>query len=1184
MVDDSLDTQRQAVFLQLKPLCVSLIQSTSVSASKSHETFQTIDNLLNILYSIPDPSRIFDYNLIKYVYFPLLQLYNNPILRQSNRFIEGFLNCLHFLLTASWKKYMVPDQFKQLLLVFVNIIGGSTLDSKTVNRSYLTEFTISEESKLACVKCMLALLPVHTESFENVDNRDHFQIEIRRELILQELMSIQVRALIGRCVYVLLEIISNENLLQLRLTSLETMQSLVDSIEDLGIIAAFLPGMVSTLCKTLIRDQKENHMLLAKIVETLSVIITSVMNDNDEVNKSLFTITGSLSDLKDLFHSTDSFSNQTSSSLSKTTSTQTSQSQQSALASIYVERTKSWLRATKSQIKLLMCQIFTIRNHSAWQLRLAFVNFSYKLLSSSAKCLDNCIPILIETLVFYLNDNYVQVSNPCRQNLDLLRAHSDFRENFTPILKENFNNWLISLPRYLIGLDENAKYNALSLIAGFISLLGSDIQTVLNISLQRVSDGLLNALEFDTGDVRVVENRLLTGQYDTIENESAITTDAAFQDSERTLPHFPQPQYKHIREQRVKTCLSTVFRLLGYFSNISFLIDHFLAYFRDQESTRLYAQCIFILKEILLGAAGINMRTDLNFEYYINLKPVNALRDVKRIARSILKEYIESDVTLNIINNFDSTTKAVSNKSNFVERKILSTSNMNVESQNRIILIDCFILEGIAAISHILGREFRVELIDALYPILEKLGENNRLVHETADITLTHVSVWCGYSSKRALVLENVDYLVNVVSRKLSQIIVNPRTPQVLTAMIRVVGPPLLTFLDDSIEEIFDALDAHHMNSYLLNQLANVLFAVIVAISESVEGEKKELQEEVDDNSSSQENEVGISIEIAEFVKQYKKGETPEVKNPNYNATLEEIGQYFLKRQKSKENLKDELEVDDDDIQREHEPSVNHHKKEDKDNKPKPTQSQSTCLQIIDKLLHFLAAASPQLRSIVLDAIRISLPILQSIPKELYPLIHRIWPSVVKRLKDQESYVVLSAVRLIQGISISSGDFFTSRVVQDVWPSFQQLLDHQDTKDKEYIGISPTTYSRSHRLKKSILETIKTIISKVALSNQVILQIMDHMWPFLNEKVHENLQNLTIELFKELAKRNSNATWLILRGLVEEYSVIPYRKIADEEVELNDIVWPKYLCRFPKGEKKDQFVKNVRLILNENLF
>ena len=61
--------------------------------------------------------------------------------------------------------------------------------------------------------------------------------------------------------------------------------------------------------------------------------------------------------------------------------------------------------------------------------------------------------------------------------------------------------------------------------------------------------------------------------------------------------------------------------------------------------------------------------------------------------------------------------------------------------------------------------------MDTLYLVLEKVGENNRLVHKTADTALTHISVWCEYSSKKALVLENVDYLIVLENDKFQGVI-----------------------------------------------------------------------------------------------------------------------------------------------------------------------------------------------------------------------------------------------------------------------------------------------------------------------------------------------------------------------------------------------------------------------------
>ncbi|CAG8451025.1 4383_t:CDS:2 [Acaulospora morrowiae] len=1188
-IESDLDEQRQAAFLQLRPLCVSLMTSIITSHEKVQDIIQTINSLHSTLEAIPEASKVLDFNLIKYVFFPLSNLYNNPALRESDRFLEGFLNCIQFLLSTSWHNYMMPDQFKQLLILLVSIIGGSFSSGSKDTKGDQTnsKFSISEETKLVGVRCILALLPRQLE-YDETNDINNFQLPIRRELLLIELRDTKLRAVVGRCVYVLLEIISNERFLQLRIASIETLQQLTVCIDDPGIVAAFLPGVLSTLSKVIIRDQKENHMLLVKIVESLATIVYTVMND--KVNEGLFYKSDSLNDLKDVLMSSDSFHNNSSLSSFETRSTlQASLSAPPPMtpATIYVERTKSWLRATKMQIKILIGQIFTIRNHYSWQLRLAFVEFTYKLLSHCINSLDNCTPLLIETLVFYLNDDYEQVSIPCKKYLKELRVHPNFSEILTPNLKEGLSSWLTSLPRYLVGLDENAKYNALTLIAGFIFLLGSDVQTVLNNLLHKVSDGLLNALEFDTGDVRIVEDQLLIGQYEDLANDHLVLEN--FHASDRLLPPFPQVKYKHIRERRVTSTISTVVRLIGYFGKIEFLIEHFLTYLRDPDSKKFHAQCIFIVNEILLGASGIN----LNFEYLEMVNPTNSANEVKRIARSLLREYMETDSACERVEEFESKSLVKSNKGKRVEPNLIneytgkSTRMENIESQNRSILIKCFTLEGIAHISRVMTVEFKVELTDALYPILEKMGETNSRIHNTADTALHHVSVCCGYSSKKALVLENIDYLINTVSRKLNHITPNPQTPQVLTAMIRVVGHPVIPYLDDSIEEIFDALDTHHMKFHLLCQLTIVLFAVISAIAEPHEKEHDEnhSNENIvieEDNCVNPPKQVtaGMSKEISEFIESYSLQDT-QTNLPKEYATLEEIGQYFLNIHKSKEKA----EVDDI-PEHEADPETIYPNEETSDKKAKPTRSQSICLKIIDKVLHSLTSASPQLRFLVLDIIRTALPVLQPISNELYPLVHRIWPSVVNRLKDEEQFVVLGAARLIQGIAISCGDFFTSRVVQDVWPSFQDLLLQQATNDKEYSDLMNYEFSRSHRIKKAILETMKVVVHRVLLSNQVISQIIDTMWPFLSDEVHEDLQKIALELFRELAHRDANTTWLVLRGLVEDYTLLVFENKSDYndnngESMLEDITWPKYLCRFPEGGKKDQYTRNARILLDE---
>ncbi|CAG8828784.1 22123_t:CDS:2, partial [Gigaspora rosea] len=86
-----------------------------------------------------------------------------------------------------------------------------------------------------------------------------------------------------------------------------------------------------------------------------------------------------------------------------------------------------------------------------------------------------------------------------------------------------------------------------------------------------------------------------------------------------------------------------------------------------------------------------------------------------------------------------------------------------------------------------------------------------------------------------------------------------------------------------------------------------------------------------------------------------------EIRLTSCNQHLEEIGQYFLNLQKSKEKFETENGDDSDSVTRNDENIT--------DEKPKPTRLQAICMKIIDKLLNFLTASSPQLRVLVLDVI-----------------------------------------------------------------------------------------------------------------------------------------------------------------------------------------------------------------------
>ena len=60
------------------------------------------------------------------------------------------------------------------------------------------------------------------------------------------------------------------------------------------------------------------------------------------------------------------------------------------------------------------------------------------------------------------------------------------------------------------------------------------------------------------------------------------------------------------------------------------------------------------------------------------------------------------------------------------------------------------------------------------------------------------------------------------------------------------------------------------------------------------------------------------------------------------------------------------------------------------------------CVQVLEKCSHFLSSKSPLLRLVVLDTVEAGVQAISQSEDQLLPLIHRIWPPMIKRFTDDE--------------------------------------------------------------------------------------------------------------------------------------------------------------------------------------
>ncbi|OCT60554.1 hypothetical protein XELAEV_18046578mg [Xenopus laevis] len=121
----------------------------------------------------------------------------------------------------------------------------------------------------------------------------------------------------------------------------------------------------------------------------------------------------------------------------------------------------------------------------------------------------------------------------------------------------------------------------------------------------------------------------------------------------------------------------------------------------------------------------------------------------------------------------------------------------------------CLQLEGISLCTSI--RNFLLSVahtVSALYPLLEKAGDQSPMVSGAAMVAMGEVSLACGYQDVSQLIEANADYLASEVLVGLRHLWWKYGGPRcVLQAMLQNSGPSLLPLLGELVQDLLSALD-----------------------------------------------------------------------------------------------------------------------------------------------------------------------------------------------------------------------------------------------------------------------------------------------------------------------------------------------------------------------------------------
>ncbi|KAI0010297.1 ARM repeat-containing protein [Xylariaceae sp. FL0662B] len=634
--------------------------------------------------------------------------------------------------------------------------------------------------------------------------------------------------------------------------------------------------------------------------------------------------------------------------------------------------TTSWLKATVGKVKLALVNVLKLRNDSSDEVRSALEKLCVTLLDECHQSLAECSSILVETAMILAN---VEDEKSIYETslADLARIYPELGDT----IKTAVYNWVTSLPRLVQSSDDKVKQQAIRNL-----LKGQHFITTLQIDSSILDNSLAASLRDSTTALMLASksgNILSEISSNAFELNSI---DIVKQDENNTFNPILMPQET---ERPTRLALLDFISKVGSVSQQSRLANDLLNYVQESSGPSQIAS------------------------YWLAFE----------LVKSTWSRSSDLDDFLDL-----STASDASDRSESVFQELYAFSVTVLDSQAETEEIDwrlqALALEVTTFAASRMKQSFRPELIDVLYPIATFLGSGIPQLRDHAIISLNSIAASCGYSSVTDLIIDNVDYMVNSVSLRLNTFDISPASTHVLRMMIRLTGPRLIPYLDDVIASIFAALDNYHGYPLFVESLFSVLTEVV--------------------QQGSQSN-VLLLEEARSSIKNHKKTLPPVITAEGLYGILSSR-QDRQKKRRQEELEHEEIqphpkrpweatktaEVHDEAEEESEEPS-------NEVEKPPPpkTPTYKLLTRITDLTQHYLTAPTPTLRKSLLELLAIACPALAPDEDAFLPLVNSVWPVLVERLYDPETFVVVSACKALAALCQSAGDFLSTRIKTEWW-------------------------------------------------------------------------------------------------------------------------------------------------------
>ncbi|KAG9548550.1 ARM repeat-containing protein, partial [Aureobasidium melanogenum] len=613
----------------------------------------------------------------------------------------------------------------------------------------------------------------------------------------------------------------------------------------------------------------------------------------------------------------------------------------------------SWVKATAAQLKVAIANIDRLRTHERPEVQEAVLELNLTLLSECGRALADSSALAAETILLLMQAD----SNASYR--DKIATLAQNNPAISDILSTVFRNEQLSLVRIMQSNDDQAKERSLGKLFGAYTILaGTEVD--MSMISRMFGSGLKDSVK-----------TILQHSVDPKAKNSRVTpvtiSDLSVQTSQKSLT-FTSPLAEYKTQETILNYISQKLKTLKIAHPSPGLASDLMLALRTSEKTTQVATFWLVLQDLQ------NKHDEV--DGFMNDMLIGDLYSKDQSLS--LREQLYS-FSLEVLENDEST-----------DWRLQSLA-----------------LEAVALHAQQYGVEFRGELVEALYPILHHLGSESGYVRNHAMTCLNVVADACKYSDASELIVSNVDYLVNAVALKLNAFDVSPQGPQVLLMMVRLAGPSLLPYLEDTLESIFAALEDYHGYTTLVE----LLFAVLRTMAEE-----------------------GVKLPMLSIA---NGSETPNKDSSRWKpADLKELMETIKSLSQKSDDVLDPptrlLDPEDD-------------APDDQLDSPEPTESTppapktyNLLLKITQLTQHYLPSSSPSLRTSLFSLLSTTIPSLAKHENSFLPLVNTLWPEVTSRLFDSEAYIVSGSLNIIAVMCEHAGSFMRTRI-ESLWPELVSL-------------------------------------------------------------------------------------------------------------------------------------------------